>query len=125
MTGEQLVKHCAKSINICDAADGRVVSHCLFRRHVTGRAQHFQRARDGALGFDQSGKTKIGQMRFAFFIEQNVSRLDVAMQNAVLMRVMHGARDLRDQFHRAAGSTSASRLTTSSSCPPSTNFMLK
>ena len=45
---------------------------------------------------DQSGQAKIGQMRFAFCIEQNVSRLDVAMQNAVLMRVVNGARDLGD-----------------------------
>ena len=35
-------------------------------------------------------------MRFAFLIEQNVPRLDVAMQNAVLVRVMHGARYFRD-----------------------------
>ena len=35
-------------------------------------------------------------MRFAFCIEQNVPRLDVAMQNAVLVRVMNSARDLRD-----------------------------
>src|SRR6266566_5829139 len=39
-------------------------------------------------------------MRFAFCIEQNVSRFDVPMENAVLMRVMHSACDLRDQFHR-------------------------
>ena len=35
-------------------------------------------------------------MRFAFCIEQNVSRFDVTMQNAVFMRVMNSARDLRD-----------------------------
>ena len=39
-------------------------------------------------------------MRFAFCIQQNVSRLDVAMQNAVFMRVMHCARHLRDEFRR-------------------------
>ena len=50
--------------------------------------------------FDQSRKTEIGQMRFAFCIEQNVPRLDVAMKNAVFMRVMNSARDFRDQFRR-------------------------
>src|SRR6266513_544 len=39
-------------------------------------------------------------MRFTFLIQQNVSRLDVPMKNAVFMRVMNGASDLRDQFHR-------------------------
>ena len=39
-------------------------------------------------------------MRFAFCIEQNVPRFDVAMQNAVFMRVMNRAGDLRDQFRR-------------------------
>jgi hypothetical protein len=37
-------------------------------------------------------------MRFAFRIQQNVSRFDVSMQNAVFMRVMHGAGHLRDEF---------------------------
>src|SRR6476660_7241922 len=37
-------------------------------------------------------------MRFAVCIEQNVSRLNVPMQNAVFMRVMNSARDLGDQF---------------------------
>ena len=38
---------------------------------------------------DQSRKAEVGQMRFAFCIEQNVSRFDVAMQNAVLVRVVN------------------------------------
>src|SRR5215469_18676568 len=39
-------------------------------------------------------------MRFAFCIEQNVSRLDVTMENAVLMRVMNSARYPGDEFRR-------------------------
>src|SRR5262245_9961514 len=37
-------------------------------------------------------------MRFAFYIEQDVSRLDVAMQNTVFMRVMHRACYFCDKF---------------------------
>src|SRR5438132_11666973 len=40
-------------------------------------------------------------MRFAFRIEQDVSRLDITMQNSMFMRVMNGACDVRDQFRRA------------------------
>src|SRR5262245_42320704 len=39
-------------------------------------------------------------MRFTICVEQNVSRFDVPMQNSVFMRVMHSARDFRDEFHR-------------------------
>ena len=96
MPGQQLVEDGAKSINICRVGELRIVSHCLFRRHVTGRAQHFHRARDRALSLDQSRQTKIGQMRFAFLIEQNVSRFDVTMKDAVLVRVMNRPRYLGD-----------------------------
>ena len=51
-----------------------------------------------AFAFDQSRQPEIGKMRFAFRIEQNIPWLDVAMQNAVLVGVMHGPRQLRDQF---------------------------
>src|SRR5262245_59070997 len=39
-------------------------------------------------------------MRFAFRIEQNVSRFDVTVQNAVFMRVMNSARYPGDEFRR-------------------------
>src|SRR5262249_37361519 len=45
-------------------------------------------------------ETKIGQVRFAFCIQQNVSRFDVAMEDSVFMRVMNSARDLCDELHR-------------------------
>ena len=54
LTGEQLVEHCTDSIDICDTADSGVVSHGLFRRHVTGRAQYIQSVRDAAFGFQQA-----------------------------------------------------------------------
>ena len=96
MSCQQLIKDSANFINICLAADRRVISHCLLRRHVTGRAQHFHRPRDRALRFDQSRQTKIGQMRFTFLIEQNVSRFDVTMKDAVLVGVMNRPRYLGD-----------------------------
>src|SRR5712691_1492884 len=39
-------------------------------------------------------------MRFAFRIEQNVSRFNISMQNAVFMRVMNRSGYLCDQFRR-------------------------
>src|SRR6266480_3003986 len=39
-------------------------------------------------------------MRFALYVEQNVSRLNVSMQDAVFVRVMQCARHFRDEFRR-------------------------
>src|SRR6266480_604459 len=39
-------------------------------------------------------------MRFALYVEQNVSGLNVSMQDAVFVRVMHCARHFRDEFRR-------------------------
>src|SRR5262245_2939917 len=39
-------------------------------------------------------------MRLTFCIKQDVPRLDVSMQNAVFMRVMHSARHFGDEFRR-------------------------
>src|SRR5689334_3923125 len=41
-------------------------------------------------------------MRFAPGIDENVPRLDVAMEHSVLVRVMHGARNLRNQLRSLA-----------------------
>src|SRR5215510_650553 len=41
-------------------------------------------------------------MRFAVGIEQNVSRFDVAMEDTMFVRVMQGARKLRDHLRRLA-----------------------
>src|SRR4029077_1895290 len=100
MTSEQLVKHCAQSVDIRGASDPRVISHRLFRRNVTWSAQNFHRARDGTLCFDQSRQTEVGEMRFAFCVEQNVSGFDVSMEDTVFMRIVTGAGQLGDQSRR-------------------------
>src|SRR6266550_6200593 len=40
-------------------------------------------------------------MRFTIVVEQNVSRLDVTVQNPVLMRIMHRACHFRDELYCA------------------------
>jgi hypothetical protein len=41
-------------------------------------------------------------MRFAFFIQQNVTRFDVAMKDTALMRIVDCARQLRNELRGAA-----------------------
>src|SRR5439155_16058208 len=100
MISEQLVEHRTKSINIRGIAEFCVFTGSMLRRHVTGCAQRLTRARDCAFSFDQSRQAKVGQLRFAFCIEQNIPRFNISMQNPVFVRVMHSARDLCDQFRR-------------------------
>src|SRR6266513_4659933 len=103
MASEQLVKHCAQPVDIRGASDTRVISHRLFRRHVTWSAQNFQRARDRTLCLDQSRKTKIGEMWFALCVEQDVSGFDVSMEDTALMRIMNCPGQLGDQFRCVTG----------------------
>ena len=43
-------------------------------------------------GVEPFGQSEIGHEWFAATVEQDVSRLEIAMQNPVLMRVLHSAR---------------------------------
>src|SRR5204863_2883532 len=70
-------------------------------------AERFCRTSNGAFCLNQPGQSKIGQVWFTFGIEQNISRLNVAMQNPVLMRVVDGACQFRNQLR---GSTDLYRL---------------
>src|SRR5438046_10640212 len=100
MTSQQLVEHRAKAVYIRRARELGVVSHGLFWRHVARRAQHFHRSRDSALRLDQSCQPVVGEMRFTFLMKQNVSLVDVTMNDAVLGCVMNGPLDRSVQCDR-------------------------
>ena len=91
-----MIKDGADFINICHPADRRVISHCLLGRHVARCAQYFLCPCDRAIRFNQARQTKVGQMRFAFLVEQDVSRLDITVKDAVLVGVMNRPRYLGD-----------------------------
>src|SRR6202043_1212366 len=74
----------------------------LFRRHITRRSQNIEGVRDGALLFDQASQTKIGQMRLTVAIQQNISGLNIAMQNTVLVCELNRAGDFDQQLCRLA-----------------------
>ena len=69
----------------------------LFGRHVRRRAQHGARLRDRPLPRHQLRQPEIHQQRFPAFIQQHVRRLEIPMQDAPLMRMMDGARQLPHQ----------------------------
>src|SRR5262245_64528959 len=101
MTGKQLIEHRAKSVDICRAANGCVVSHRLLWRHVTRCAQHVHTAGESTFFFYETGQSEISQMRRTVGVDKNVTRFDVAMQNAVFVRTVNGARQ-RSEEHTSA-----------------------
>ena len=73
----------------------------LLRRHVARRSEHIERISDRAFLFDQARQSKVGQMRFAFSIQQDIPGFNVAMQNAALVCELDRVRDLDEQLDRA------------------------
>ena len=55
------------------------------------RTQHVGRQRQMALSRQDLGQPEIRQVGLIVGIEDNIPRLEIAMQNAVLVRVLHGA----------------------------------
>ena len=99
---QQFIEDRAETIDIHGGRQLLRLATRLLRRHVTGRAEHRHRARERAVLLHQPGQPEVRQMRLALRIEQHVPGLDVPMKDAALMRVVDGARQLREQLRRVA-----------------------
>ena len=65
----------------------------LFRRHVGRRSQDPAVGRHGGLARVAFGHAKIHQVRPLLAIENDVRRLNIAVHDAMLVRVLQGARE--------------------------------
>ena len=87
----------------------------LLRRHVAGRAEDFavlreraERGRVGAdripsaIGVDQFRQSEIDDLRIPLGRDDDVLRLEVAMDDAGGVRLAEAVRDLRQELDRAA-----------------------
>ena len=88
----------------------RFVGNECSRPHVNGARQHLtthllgshvrERAKealiDRRIGMVHLGNTEVGQLENAVLAQQDVARLDVAMDDAAGMRVFEGITDRRD-----------------------------
>ncbi len=70
---------------------------CLFRRHVAGRSQRITGQRQPRVQLHALGQAEIRHVGPAVRIEQDVRRLQIAVQNAPLVRIMHRPRHGRQQ----------------------------
>src|SRR6266513_4448141 len=94
-----MIEHRTEPVNIGGTCKLRSVASSLFGRHVTRRAQRFHhRAGNGAFSFNKPCQAKISEMWLAFSIYQDVSGLNISMQNPSPVRIMNGVRQLDNEF---------------------------
>src|SRR4051794_4106514 len=91
-----MIKHRPEAVDISRGGYGARVGR-LLRRHVVRRAEDGDRLREIAFALHPFRETEIAYVRFVRGVEENVRRFQVAMEDAVLMCVSHGARQLRNQ----------------------------
>jgi hypothetical protein len=78
------------------------ISRGQFRRKVARRPENLDRLRERAVALEKFGQSEIGEMRPARGIENNITGLDITMQDAAIVSVLRGSRRLGDNLGSAA-----------------------
>ena len=91
--GEEFVKHGAKAIDIGARRNLGRIAAGLLGGHVARRAEDRAGLRFRAVILKDLGQPEIGHQGLVVLIEQDVRRLEVAMDDAVGMQVVHGSGD--------------------------------
>ena len=101
LVGEQLVENDAQCINIGAGVDRHRIGRNLLGTHVGQRAQ--QLADVGlprhllGIAVHDPGQAEVQDFRLATLVDQDVAGLQVAMNNAALVRVLHRIADFDHQ----------------------------
>src|SRR5439155_4137024 len=74
----------------------------LLWSHIARRADNGAGLREPAIAFDTFGEPKVRNMRLAGGVEQDVARLQIPMQDAALVGMMHRPRHRRNEFSDAS-----------------------
>ena len=94
---QHLEKDDPQAVNVGPLVE--IATACLLRRDVLGRPQH----RAGLSQLDRShhsGDAEVGQLRVAGGVEEDVLRLDVAMDHVLVVGEIEGIGELRRDFKR-------------------------
>ena len=92
---QQLVENDTKAINVATRIDAVPFASGLFRAHIRRSAAVRRAAAERLVAQRQ---TKIGHQWMPRFVEQNVPRLDVAMYQPALVRMMQRVGDAQYDF---------------------------
>src|SRR5262249_41930522 len=108
LTREQLVEDNAEAVDIRSGIDPAGLPPRLLGGHVGRRAENVagQGHRITLVGLS-FGKAEVHDVGPAFLVEQDIRRLDIAMDNAVPVSIIEGIRSLCHEFRSLAESNPA------------------
>ena len=108
--GEQFVKQHAQAVNVAARVNVQPAHLRLLRTHVGRRADELfvggEKRLVGQFAFDGLGDAEINHLRHRHAVvqrHQNVRRLDVAVNDPLLVRVLDGVANLDEQIQPLAG----------------------
>ena len=102
LAGQQLVEDDAEAVDVAAGVDPVRLAAGLLGAHVGRRAQHLAVEGHRRLVGLALGQAEVHQVRPAVVVEHDVRRLDVAVDDAVVVGVVQGLGDLGDQLGRVA-----------------------
>ncbi len=106
---ERLEQCDAQRVHVDETIDWTAAGDQL-RSHVGGRSQSFPGAgQHGILGFGRAHETEVEHDRFVVRLHHDVARLDVAVDETLLVRDVDRAGDLLDHFDHEVGSQAERR----------------
>ena len=88
--GQQRVQYRPEGIDVGCWANQIQFAGGLFGGHKAGRAEHLPGGSQSRFILHAFGQTKVGHPRPPVAVEENVGRLQVAMDHVVLMGILHG-----------------------------------
>ena len=102
LPGQHLVEDDAQRVDVGPVIDLQRPLH-LLRGHVVQRAHHLPRPGQrevAGVAAQQLGQAEVGDLHAALAVQQDVLRLDVAVDDALLVGVLQGVADLRHDPQR-------------------------
>ena len=101
--GHQMVEKRAQAVHITGHGDLRIAAGHLFSCGVTGRAEHLAGQRSTFRTAEHFGQAEVGDPRPVLFVNNHIGGLEVAVQDAALVRVVHRPGQQPQDLRGAAG----------------------
>ena len=99
--GEALVEDCAQGVDIACPPNVFCIARGLFGGHVAGRAEDRSALRSRRVIVKVFGQAEVTYLGDTIRSEENVARLEIAVDDAPLMRCMDGAGQSHRQLSRS------------------------
>ena len=125
IAGQEPVKRAAQGIDVGPVI-GHVAVQSLLGRHVVAGAHHLAgrckplRAAHGRFGPGDAGQAHVEDLDRPFFVQQQIARLDVAVDDAFAVGILQSASRLEDALDRLPDASGPRSLTMVARSWPST-----